>query len=91
MTTRNVNDMPNAEREALETLLGKPLESDQQVFVMAYTPNDVPDEKVRQAARLGLQQTFAAVDQYAREHGVTSEEADAAIDEAMERIRPRKP
>lgn len=91
MTTRNVNDIPSAEREALETLLGRPLEADQQVFVMAYTPNLVPDEKVREAARKGLHQTFAAVDRHAQEHGITPEEADAAVDEAMERIRPRTP
>lgn len=91
MTTRNVNDLPPAEKEALEAVLGQPLAPDQQVFVMAYTPNAEPQEEVRDAARQNLQQTFAAVDEHAKASGTSPEEADAAIDEAMERIRPRTP
>lgn len=91
MTTRNVNDIPSAEREVLERLVGRALESHEHVFVMAYTPNAVPDGGVREAARNGLQQTFVAIDRHAQEHGVGPKEADAAIDEAMEQIRPRKP
>ena len=37
-----------------------------------------------------LQQTFAEIDEYAKAHGITPEEGDAAIDEAMEHVRPRK-
>lgn len=90
MTTRNVNDIPTAERQVLEALLGQRLNPDQQVFVMAYTPNVAPDEKVRDAARKSLERTFEAIDRHAVEHGITPEEADAAVDEAMEQIRPRR-
>ena len=89
MTTRNVEDIPVDEREALETLLGHPLEANQQVFLIAYTPNSKPDEAARTAARHGLLRTFDAVDRHAAEQGITPEEAEAAIDEAMEHIRPR--
>ena len=35
----NVNDMPAAGRQVIEALLGQSLDADQQVFIMAYTPN----------------------------------------------------
>ena len=89
-SSRSVNDLPATERQVLEGLLGQPLSPDQRVFVMAYTPNAVPDKSAREAARAGLQRTFEKIDQYAAAHGVTPEEADAAIDEAMQHVRPRK-
>ncbi len=86
----NVNDMPAAGRQAIEALLGRNLDAHQQVFIMAYTPNAAPSKAVRDAARASLQQTFAEIDEYAKAHGITPEEGDAAIDEAMEHVRPRK-
>lgn len=88
-TSRNVNDLPAPERQTLEGILGQHLSSQQRVFIMTYTPNAAPEESVREAARAGLQRTFDKVDQYAAEHGVTPTEAQAAIDEAMQRVRPR--
>jgi hypothetical protein len=89
MADCNVNDIPAAERHAIETLLGRSLSADQQVFIMAYTPNAGPSKTVRDAARASLQQAFAKIDEHAKACGVTPEEADAALDEAMEQIRPR--
>ena len=86
----NVNDMPPAERQVIEAMLGRNLDADEQVFIMAYTPNAAPSKTVRDAARASLQQTFAEIDEYANAHGITPEEADAAIEEAMEHVRPRK-
>jgi hypothetical protein len=90
MTDRNVNDMPPAERKAIESLLGRELDPAQQVFIMAYTPGAVPSKAVREAARASLEETFAKIDEHARTEGIAPEEADAALDEAMEQIRPRK-
>jgi hypothetical protein len=90
MTDRKVNDLPGAERKAIEALLGRELEPAQQVFIMAYTPNAVPSNAVRKAARASLQQTFSQIDEHAKAEGTTPEEAYAALDEAIEQIRPRK-
>ncbi len=90
MTDRNVNDMPAAERKAIEALLGRELDPAQQVFIMAYTPNAVPSKAVREAARASLEQTFARIDEHAKAEGITPEEADAALGEAIEQVRPRK-
>ena len=62
---------------------------EQQVFILAYTPNTAPSKAVREAARASLTETFAKIDRYAEAHGITSEEADAALDEAMQQVRPR--
>jgi hypothetical protein len=89
-SSRNVNDLPATERQVLEGMLGQPLSPDQRVFIMAYTPSAVPEEPVREAARERLQRTFEKVDQYAAAHGVTPEEAEEAVEEAMGHVRPRK-
>ena len=89
MINCNVNDMPAAGRQVIEALLGRNLDADQQVFIMAYTPNAAPSKAMRDTARASLQLTFAKIDEYAKAHGVTPEEADAALDEAMQQIRPR--
>ena len=88
-SSRNVNELPATERQVLEGMLGQPLSPDQRVFIMAYTPSAVPEESVREAARERLQSTFEKVDQNAAAHGVTPEEAEEAIEEAMRHVRPR--
>ncbi|MGO8691570.1 MAG: hypothetical protein ACLQLG_18255 [Thermoguttaceae bacterium] len=39
ITDRNVRELPPAERQAIAALLGRSLDADQQVFIMAYTPS----------------------------------------------------
>ena len=87
----NVHDLPATERQSLEEILGQPLGPEQRVFIMAYTPNVVPDKSVREAARMGLQRTFDKIDEHAAMHGVAPEEADTAVEEAMGHVRPRQP
>ncbi len=89
-SSRNVNDLPAEERQTLEGMLGQPLDPTQRVFIMAYTPNAVPDALLREAARAGLQRTFDKVDEHAAAHDVSPEEGDAAINEAMQHVRPRE-
>jgi hypothetical protein len=89
-SSRNVNDLPASQRQTLEGMLGQPLSPDQRVFIMAYTPGAVPDKSARDAARAGLQRTFEKIDQHAAARGITPEEGDAAVEEAMRQVRPRK-
>ena len=89
ITSRNVNDIPASERESLESLVGRRVEPDQQVFIMVYTPDVVPEKAARETARAGLQRIFEKVDRYAEAHGVTPEEAEAAVEEAIGQVRPR--
>ena len=88
MTTRNVPDLPTADRTALEHLLGGPLSTDQAVFVMAFTPG-VADDATRAAARQRLERAFAKAAGHAAASGIGAVQADTAVEEAMRHVRPR--
>jgi len=91
LTVRNVNGMQGDKKAALEGLLGQELRNDQQVFIMVFTPGAVPDEEVRRASAERIERTLAAAEQRAAERGISADDSDAAVDEAMEQIRPRRP
>jgi hypothetical protein len=54
--TRNVQEIAADDRRALEGLLASPLAEDQQVFILAYTPGEPPNDAVRAQARARLEQ-----------------------------------
>jgi hypothetical protein len=87
---RKVRDIETSERQVLEHVLGQELKENQQVFIMVLSPGTEPDEAARRRARAGLEATFQKTEAYAREHAIADEEIDAAIDEAMEHVRPLK-
>ena len=89
-TTQNVKDIDAEQKRSLERLLGRPLADDEQIYVMAFKPGVIPDEATRRNALKRMQSTFEKVDEHVRAHGITPEEIDEAIDEAMEHIRHRK-
>jgi hypothetical protein len=84
---RNVGDIEAAGKRWLESFLGQSLNSDQRVFIMVLDPGSLPDGKARDAARAKMELTFAQTDAFAREHGITAGEADAAVEEAMNAVR----
>jgi hypothetical protein len=57
---------------------------------MVLSPGTEPDDASRRRARAGLEATFQKTEAYAREHVIADEEIDAAIDEAIDHVRPRK-
>jgi len=89
MISLPVNEIPDPDRRSLENLLGHPLQANQQVFVMVLPTGQAPDKATRRAAAESIRRTLAEVDQYRAAHGITDEEVDAAIDEAMQYVRPR--
>lgn len=88
-TTRNVMDIRESERQALEHLLGAPLEPQQRVMIFSYTPGTLPPDNAREAACSQIEQMMKANQQLAVDHGTSSEESDSAIDEAMKKVRQR--
>ncbi|MCE9552527.1 MAG: hypothetical protein K8T91_04000 [Planctomycetes bacterium] len=90
ITTLNVGDLRANDRAALEHILGGPLSTDQAVFIMAVAPGIAPNEAMRSEARGRLEETFNKAARQAVSSGVTAEEADAAVEEAMQYIRPRR-
>jgi hypothetical protein len=85
--THSVGDIPETGRAVIEQLLGCSLQDSQSVFIMAYTPQS--DPAARRAARARLQQALAARAERAVRQGISAEEIDAAVDEAMAHVRPR--
>jgi hypothetical protein len=81
-----VDDLSASDRAALEHLLGQALNQDQYVSVIAYKARET-DNAVREAARQRIVLLLDRAAKHAAEHGMTAEEADAAVDEAMEVIR----
>ncbi len=91
LTVRNVKDIQDSDKRCLESLLGRQLQENQQIFILAFTAGVVPDEATRRKALAGIHQIQAKAETYANAHGVTDEEIDAAVDEAMEHVRRRTP
>ena len=86
----NVSDIQAGEKHWLEKLLGQHLEDGQQVFIMVLKPGVMPDDDARRRAAANMERTFAQTDAYARDGGITQDEADAAVQEAMDHVRPRR-
>ena len=91
VSIQSVKDIQDSGKRWLEELLGQRLRENQQVFIMVFTPGIPPTEAARQEARAGLEQTWAKVERHMQDQGVTGEEFDAAVDEAVDQIRRREP
>jgi hypothetical protein len=90
-TLRNVTDLQGDKRTVLEGLLGQQLSENQQVFIMVFTPGVIPDDEVRQAAATRIEKALDESERQASARAVTAEEADAAVDEAIDHVRYRQP
>ncbi len=84
---RNVGDIQEDEKRILEELLRVELDPKQQVFIMAFTPGVMPDDATRKAALDNIRTMIASAQQNVQDQGITSDEGDAAVDEAMNRVR----
>jgi hypothetical protein len=89
MVTHSVNEIPDAARRTLEDLLGRHLEANQKVCLVVLTPPEESDEETRRQAVESIRRRLLETDQSMAARGITTEEFDAAVDEAMEQIRPR--
>ena len=91
LTVQKVNDLEDSGKRWLECVFGKHLKENQQVFIMAFTPGAQPDEASRRQALAGVKQTMSTVEKNLSAAGVSDEEFDAAVNEAMEDVRRRQP
>lgn len=90
ITVESVSNLHGNGKQLLEDLLGHNLQDNQQVLIMVLSPGTEPDETSRQQARLGIEATFRKTEAYAAQHGISDDAIDAAIDEAIHQVRPRK-
>jgi hypothetical protein len=91
IAVQSVKDIQPSGKRWLEDVLGQRLEEDQQVFIMVFTPGVLPDDATRRQALARIEGTLAKVDEHGRADGVTPENSDAAVQEAMEQVRRRQP
>jgi hypothetical protein len=89
MISLPVNDIPEPDRRSLENLLGHALKSDQQVFLMVFSAGQTVDAATRRAAVESIRRTLDEVDRHRAAQGSTDPEFNAAVDEAMNYVRPR--
>lgn len=84
---RSVREIEAAERQVYETVLGRHLEENQQIIIRVLTPGVVPPEDARREA-LGR---AVAIARHGRAHaaaqGVSEDQLDAVIDEAITCVR----
>ena len=91
LTIQSVKDLQDSGKRWLENVLGQHLKESQQVFIMVFTPGVEPDEATRRQALASVKQTMTQVEKNLAEGGVSDDEFDAAVDEAMEDVRRREP
>ncbi len=87
---RNVKDLQDGGKRWLENALGQHLHESQQVFIMVFTPGIQPDDASRRQALASVQQITAQVGKNLADQGVTDEQFDAAVDNAMDDVRRRE-
>ncbi len=90
LTVQKVKDLQDNGKRWLEKVLGERLKENQQVFIMAFTPGAQPDDASRRQALASVKQTMSTVEKNLSAGGVSHEEFDAAVDEAMEDVRRRQ-
>lgn len=74
-------------RAALEAELGRSLQDDEEVSIMAFVPHAAPTGGAHAEAGDKLQDHFNRMDQKLK--GIPEEEAEEALDEAIRNVRPR--
>jgi hypothetical protein len=76
-------------KAALETLLGQPLQDDEQVSVRVFHRHPAPQDEAWRKAAHGLEKQLDRIAGKVKD--VSQDEMEAAIDEATARARPRRP
>jgi hypothetical protein len=81
----NANELPSDARRAVERVLGRVLEPDEEVSIMAFSPHDAPTGEARQKLARQLEDRISRTAESVRH--VPDDEQEAAIDEALNHVR----
>ena len=85
---QKANELPPDARRAVEQVLGRPLEQDEEVSIMAFSPHEAPTGETRQALARQLEDRIARTAERVR--NIPEEEQEAAIDEAVNHVRSKQ-
>jgi len=80
------NDLKPQTRAAVEAELGRSLQDDEDVSIMAFSTHEAPAGEARREAAGKLQAHLKKVD--GRTSQASQREADEALDEALKNVRP---
>lgn len=86
---RYVGEIERDQRLWLESAFGRRLQDDQQVIIQVLAPGCVQTAEARQAAFAELKRLSEQGTRHREAIGVTDEDADAILDEAMNSVRQR--
>lgn len=89
IASRNASDLDHAARAVLEGLLGRALDREEQVTVMAFPAHIAPTAQERETAVRRLTEHLDRM--AAKADGVPEGELEALVDEAIERVRRPRP
>ncbi len=79
------NELPDDARQAVERVLGRVLNPDEEVSIMAFSPHAAPAPEARQ--RLARQLEDRLTRTAGRVDDIAESEQEAAIDEAVNHVR----
>ena len=86
VSIQKAEDLSAAVKSALESLLGRSLEADEEVSVMAFRPHEAPQGPVRDQLAQRLNQQMDAM--AGRVKDASDDELDEILDDAMRSARP---
>ena len=85
---QKADELPTEARRAVEQVLGRALEHEEEVSIMALSPHEAPTGEARQALARQLHDRIAKTAERVRD--ISAEEQEAAIDEAVNHVRSRQ-
>jgi hypothetical protein len=83
---RKAKDLSESVRAALESLLGRTLEADEEISIMVYRPLDLLQDPIRDRLVQGLTEQMNAMT--GRVKDASDDELDEILDEGMRSARP---
>jgi hypothetical protein len=86
VSIQKAEDLSVAVKSALESLLGRPLEADEEVSVMAFRPHEAPQGPVREQLTQGLNAQMDAMAERAKD--AFDDELEEILDDTMRSARP---
>jgi len=81
-------DLSAPVKAAIENLLGRPLQDDEQVSLRVYRRHEAPRDQARLEAVRRLEEHLDLMASKAKD--VPPNEIESAIDEALEQVRPKR-
>jgi hypothetical protein len=85
VSIHKAGDLPQGVKSAVEQLLGRPIGADEEVSIAAVPPQQIPPSANRAAVAQNIEAFLNLRAQKVRD--VSGDEIDAAIDEAVDRVR----